>query len=251
MSKLTDAMCIDDFMHRQLQERTDILECAWQNGHDEVEEQPDEAELTKVEEKPEHEPEDLGEKRDIYGNVTKRAPNEFEHLSRFTKFSVYFSWIVLLVFAYIRETLRRWGLENDKASKELDKQLDFVPLFSDFESVYSRNCYVRVRDVFERPIGSVPGATVNLVDRTSDDYNWTFKYVQQTHQISLTVEDHHICRYPGTQTEVINVGSYNYLGFAQASGPCADASIARIDEEGLATCTTVHEREKNFAELYH
>ncbi|EYC19227.1 hypothetical protein Y032_0025g1249 [Ancylostoma ceylanicum] len=229
MSKLTDAMCIDDFMHRQLQERTDILECAWQNGHDEVEEQPDEAELTKVEEKPEHEPEDLGEKRDIYGNVTKRAPNEFEHLSRFTKFSVYFSWIVLLVFAYIRETLRRWGLENDKASKELDKQLDFVPLFSDFESVYSRNCYVRVRDVFERPIGSVPGATVNLVDRTSDDYNWTFKY-------------------PGTQTEVINVGSYNYLGFAQASGPCADASIARIDEEGLATCTTVHERGRSVSQ---
>ncbi|KAK6048252.1 hypothetical protein COOONC_14242 [Cooperia oncophora] len=85
------------------------------------------------------------------------------------------SWIVLLVFAYIRETLRKWGLEHDKAHKELPKQKDFVPLFADFESVYARNCYMRVRDVFERPIGSVPGATVNLVDRTTDDYNWTYK----------------------------------------------------------------------------
>ncbi|PIO64960.1 hypothetical protein TELCIR_13392, partial [Teladorsagia circumcincta] len=193
-------------------------------------------------------------------------------LSRFSKLSVYFSWIVLIIFAYIREALRRWGLENDKASKELARQKvlsidilldyelnnhgekeyvlekeplfckaaplfsetnllcnqtylikDFVPLFADFESVYARNCYVRVRDVFERPIGSVPGATVNLIDRTSDDCNWTYKY-------------------PGTQTNVINVSSYNYLGFAQASGPCADAAVAQIDKEGLATCTTVHER---------
>ncbi|ETN69145.1 aminotransferase, class I/II [Necator americanus] len=232
MSKLTDVMCIDDFMHRQLQERTDILECAWQNGKDESDEQSDDADLTKKiaiqpKEKSKSEPEDSGDK-DIYGDVTKRAPNEFEHLGRFSKLSVYFSWIVLLVFAYIRETMRKWGLENDKAHKELPKQFDFVPLFSDFESVYSRNCYVRVRDVFERPIGSVPGATVNLIDRTSDDCNWTYKY-------------------PGTQTEVINVASYNYLGFAQASGPCADASIARIDKEGLATCTTVHERGRSIS----
>ncbi|WKY10852.1 hypothetical protein Q1695_002868 [Nippostrongylus brasiliensis] len=212
MPKLHDAMCIDDFMHRQLQERTDILECAWHKRQDEAEadEQSDDNEVS---DKPLHDSKDFGEKTDIYGDISSRAPNEFEHISRFSKFSVYISWIVLLIFAYIRETLRKWGLENDKASKELEKQKDFVPLFSDFESVYSRNCYMRVRDVFERPIGSVPGATVNLVDRISDDYNWTYKY-------------------PGTQTNVINVGSYNYLGFAQASGPCAEASVAKIDTEG-------------------
>ncbi|VDO21373.1 unnamed protein product [Haemonchus placei] len=152
----------------------------------------------------------------------QHSDNLFQ-LGRLSKLSVYFSWIVLLIFAYIRETLRNWGLEHDKASKELTKQKDFVPLFTDFEFVYSRNCYRRVRDVFDRPIGSVPGATVDLIDRTSDDYNWTF-------------------RYRGTKTSVINVGSYNYLGFAQAKGPCADATIAQVDSEGLATCTTVHER---------
>ncbi|VDL72079.1 unnamed protein product [Nippostrongylus brasiliensis] len=191
MPKLHDAMCIDDFMHRQLQERTDILECAWHKRQDEAEadEQSDDNEVST---ETLHDSKDFGEKTDIYGDISSRAPNEFEHISRFSKFSVYISWIVLLIFAYIRETLRKWGLENDKASKELERQKDFVPLFSDFESVYSRNCYMRVRDVFERPIGSVPGATTN----------------------------------------VINVGSYNYLGFAQASGPCAEASVAKIDTEG-------------------
>lgn len=34
------------------------------------------------------------------------------------------------------------------------------------------------------------------------------------------------------------MGSYNYLGFASNSGPCADTSIESIHEYGLATCST-------------
>ncbi|PTB81806.1 serine palmitoyl transferase subunit [Trichoderma longibrachiatum ATCC 18648] len=41
-------------------------------------------------------------------------------------------------------------------------------------------------------------------DRKSDDYNYTY-------------------RYTGTHTETLNMSSYNYLGFAQSDGPCADA----------------------------
>ncbi|KHJ84172.1 hypothetical protein OESDEN_16118, partial [Oesophagostomum dentatum] len=176
-----------------------------------------------------HESENDTTTRDIYGDITQRSPNEFEEKSRLFKFAVYFCWITLIIFAYIREAMRKWGLEKDKASKERREQMDFVPLFSDFESLYTRNCYMRVRDVFERPIGSVPGATVNIIDRTSDDFNWTYKY-------------------PGTQTEVINTGSYNYLGFANSTGPCADAAIAQIDKEGLATCTTIHERGRSVSQ---
>ena len=54
----------------------------------------------------------------------------------------------------------------------------FVPLYSDFESFYTRNLYMRIRDCWNRPIASVPGAEIDLIDRTSDDYNWTFKYEQ-------------------------------------------------------------------------
>jgi serine palmitoyltransferase len=51
-----------------------------------------------------------------------------------------------------------------------------------------------------------------------------------------------VFRFTGTQTEVINVGSYNYLGFAQNDGPCAEDAANAIDDAGLSVCTNVHEQ---------
>jgi serine palmitoyltransferase len=48
-------------------------------------------------------------------------------------------------------------------------------------------------------------------------------------------------RFPGTQTEVINAGSYNYLGFAQSEGPCAEDATYAIKQNGLYTGGTTHE----------
>lgn len=52
---------------------------------------------------------------------------------------------------------------------------DFVPLYQDFENFYTRNLYMRIRDNWNRPICSVPGAKVDLVERVTRDYNWTFE----------------------------------------------------------------------------
>jgi len=51
----------------------------------------------------------------------------------------------------------------------------FVPLYADFESFYTRNLYTRIRDCWNRPICSVAGAEMTLLNRESDDYNWNFK----------------------------------------------------------------------------
>ena len=51
----------------------------------------------------------------------------------------------------------------------------FVPLYADFESFYTRNLYIRIRDCWNRPISSVPGAHIDVMKRESDDYNWTFR----------------------------------------------------------------------------
>ena len=53
---------------------------------------------------------------------------------------------------------------------------DFVPLYQDFENFYTRNLYMRVRDNWNRPICSLPGPVFDLMERVSDDYNWTFRY---------------------------------------------------------------------------
>ena len=39
----------------------------------------------------------------------------------------------------------------------------------------TRNVYMLIRDCWERPIASVAGPYVDVVDRESDDGNWTYK----------------------------------------------------------------------------
>lgn len=50
-----------------------------------------------------------------------------------------------------------------------------------------------------------------------------------------------LIRFTGTETKCLNLGSYNYLGFGEASGTCADASVAAIKKYGLASCISRHE----------
>jgi serine palmitoyltransferase len=69
---------------------------------------------------------------------------------------------------------------------------------------------------FSQPVTGVAGRTILLLDRISPDYNHT--------QI-LT----------GTKTRALNISSYNYLGFAQARGGCADAVEESIKRYGVST----------------
>lgn len=48
-------------------------------------------------------------------------------------------------------------------------------------------------------------------------------------------------RYTGTSTRVINFGSYNYLGFSQNKGPCAEAVEKSVNELGNAICASRQE----------
>lgn len=61
----------------------------------------------------------------------------------------------------------------------------------------------------------VPGRTIQTFDRTSDDSNLTFQY-------------------SGAKTRCLNISSYNYLGFAQATGGCADAVEEAIRRYGVS-----------------
>jgi len=133
----------------------------------------------------------------------------------------YIGYGILVVFGYLRDFLRYRGLEKTKAAKEKGNK-GFVPLYADFESFYTRNLYMRIRDCWNRPIASVPGAEVELINRESDDYNWTFQYT-------------------GSKTKAINVGSYNYLGFGESSGVCTDRAASSVDQYGLALCSSRHE----------
>jgi len=95
----------------------------------------------------------------------------------------------------------------------------YAPLNSDFDSFYLRRLRRRVADCLSHPVTGVPGRSIFVLDRYSVDNNHT--------QI-----------YTGGKTRALNISSYNYLGFAQARGGCADAVEESIQRYNVSTCGT-------------
>ena len=50
-----------------------------------------------------------------------------------------------------------------------------------------------------------------------------------------------IYSYPGTKTRALNLASYNYLGFAENSGPCSEAAEQAVRSYGVAGCSPRNE----------
>ena len=46
-----------------------------------------------------------------------------------------------------------------------------------------------------------------------------------------------VCRITDNKTNCLNLGSYNYLGFAENSGPCAEAAVEATLQYGAASCS--------------
>lgn len=131
--------------------------------------------------------------------------------------ATYISYLLLIVLGHVRDFFgKRFG--NRKHYRTLKINNGFAPLNDDFDSFYVRRLKMRLDDVFARPTTGVPGRYITLIDRKSDDFNRTFKFT-------------------GTFTETLNMSSYNYLGFAQSEGPCADAVEECVRKYGLGFCS--------------
>lgn len=136
----------------------------------------------------------------------------FEDVPLHTACLTYLGFYLLMILGYINQLLFVPKVASEKCRE------GYVTLYDAFESFYSRYVYRRVRDCWNRPICSVPGDELVLKDRVTDDYGWSF-------------------RFTGTETRCLNLGSYNYLGFAASTGLCADESEKRAREKGLAYCS--------------
>ncbi|RWS30972.1 serine palmitoyltransferase-like protein [Leptotrombidium deliense] len=153
--------------------------------------------------------------------VSELTEEEYEETPLVIALLGYLSYIILIIFGHLRDFLRNTGIERNKAAVERNRD-GYVALYKNFESFYTRNVYKRICDGWNQPIASMPGAVISLLDRESDDYNWTF-------------------RIPGTKKDCINMGSYNYLGFAENEGKRADDVEQSIQEYGIGVASTRHE----------
>jgi serine palmitoyltransferase len=130
--------------------------------------------------------------------------------------TTYISYLVLIVFGHVRDFFgKRFRPENYRHLKAAN---GYAALNSDFDNFYVRRLKLRIDDCFARPITGVPGRYITLMDRKTDDFN---KHYQFT----------------GTYTETLNMSSYNYLGFAQSEGPCADAVEETIKKDGISAAS--------------
>ncbi|XP_060532546.1 serine palmitoyltransferase 2 isoform X2 [Cylas formicarius] len=152
--------------------------------------------------------------RDQHGHPkTKVLRESFEPPTFVTAAMTQISFYILMFLGFLSQLLF-----PPKLVKETGRA-GYPPLYDRFSAFYSRYVYRRIRDCWNYPICSVPGSEVVLKDRVSKDNGWTFEFT-------------------GTKTKCLNLASYNYLGFAEASGPCAEAAIKSIYEYGISTGST-------------
>ena len=147
----------------------------------------------------------IGHVRDFVGK--RLNPSSYKHLMPHDVsffFSFFFVSPVVRVF-------RTYG------SCPVASPQGYAPLNSDFDSFYTRRLKTRLDDCFSNPITGVAGRTVLVLDRHSDDFN-------RTHTLT------------GARTRALNISSYNYLGFAQSSGGCADAVEESLKRYGVSSC---------------
>ncbi|KAI9016413.1 pyridoxal phosphate-dependent transferase [Phycomyces nitens] len=135
----------------------------------------------------------------------------------FVLVSTYLNYLVLILFGHLRDILGK--VFKRKKYAHLRTNEGYAPLVSDFDSFYTRRMYLRIRDCWNRPITGVPTRKTMILERETNDFNETF-------------------RLTGNKIEAINFASYNYLGFAQNTGPCADAVEDAVREYGISTANT-------------
>lgn len=148
---------------------------------------------------------------DVFPNPIEDTPPMYFLLT------TYISYLVLIIFGHVRDFFgKRFRHEH---YRHLQARDGWAPLHSDFDNFYIRRLQLRINDCFRRPVTGVPGRYITLLDRKSDDFNLSFTYT-------------------GTTTETLNMSSYNYLGFAQSEGECADLVEASIKRYGTSFAST-------------
>eukprot|EP01062_Namystynia_karyoxenos_P020609 TRINITY_DN17800_c0_g1_i1.p1 TRINITY_DN17800_c0_g1~~TRINITY_DN17800_c0_g1_i1.p1 ORF type:complete len:574 (+),score=154.97 TRINITY_DN17800_c0_g1_i1:105-1724(+) len=113
------------------------------------------------------------------------------HIPFWVSFTTYLGYGVLIFMGYVRELFRQFFPQRKRAVPE-----GYAPLTRDFGDFFTRRLYTRIRDCWNRPINTRPGARIGVMERKSDDYNVTFQFTNRT-------------------IPCINLASYNYLGFAE------------------------------------
>ena len=145
-------------------------------------------------------------------------------------YSVYMGYAMMIFWGHIRDFFAFLFAQGRYVRQESglpgDNPKLFAPLLKSWEHFYTRRLYTRVQDCFNRPIASNPGAHIDVLERVSDDGQKSLKLLGSLNNLDTDEQrqaylegEHFVKTQDGSAARrCLNLGSYNYLGFADDWG---------------------------------
>ncbi|KAL6073136.1 Serine palmitoyltransferase 2 [Balamuthia mandrillaris] len=137
-----------------------------------------------------------------------------------TAILTYLAYAIYILLGHIHDFISKHILRKHFAPAEKG----YAPLLFPQEYFYARRLFGRIKDCWDRPICSDPGAVITVMERTAKRSRWDFS-LDQT----------------GTTIRSLNLGSYNYLGFAETSGKCLEEVVEATHKYGISCCSAREE----------
>jgi serine palmitoyltransferase len=132
--------------------------------------------------------------------------------------TTFFGYGVLVAFGHLRDFFGQFSGQSRYLATIPPK--GYAPLLASWENFYTRRLYHRIQDCWNRPVCSSPGAKIDIVCRASKDGNKT------------------LCPDGNVDEGFLNLGSYNYLGFADDwVNTCSKDVVGSLDEYNV-TCSS-------------
>jgi serine palmitoyltransferase len=144
-------------------------------------------------------------------------PPDTHSVPWFVAYTCYLGYAILLLVGHARDFVgsllnsSRFAEKNTHHAQNTFK--NYAPLLGNWEKLYVRRIYARVQDCFNRPVASAPAKRLLVLERNSCDG-------QKSMQLASSTKDYvggaHYVALPNNSParNCLNLGSYNYLGFA-------------------------------------
>eukprot|EP00276_Gloeochaete_wittrockiana_P005671 CAMPEP_0184655746 /NCGR_PEP_ID=MMETSP0308-20130426/14391_1 /TAXON_ID=38269 /ORGANISM="Gloeochaete witrockiana, Strain SAG 46.84" /LENGTH=521 /DNA_ID=CAMNT_0027092469 /DNA_START=198 /DNA_END=1763 /DNA_ORIENTATION=- len=125
-----------------------------------------------------------------------------------TGMSTVLGYAILIGTGHLNDFLGRC---KNLLNKTIDSEVKagFSPILNNFESFYTRRLYGRLQGCFNRPISSAAGAYIDVMERDPETGKCT-----------------------GRTDRCLNLGSYNYLGFAETNEMCKSEVRSAFEKYG-------------------
>lgn len=166
--------------------------------------------------------------RDFYvhglGEPTENRADASE-IPHFVAYVVYMSFACFIIFGHIQDLLAVLIGERHPISRTqypADNTKRYAPLVKSWENFFTRRMYLRVRECFNRAIGSNPGAHIDVLEQVSRNERKSLEVLGSIDNLDTEEQKESYRRGKyfkelenGTVARhCLNLGSYNYLGFA-------------------------------------